>query len=395
MKKLVALLLTLSLLLALAACGGGNGNETQSEAPANSEAVTDTEPTAASEGGGEESQAPSGDGAEIGLVTDIGTIDDKSFNQGSWEGVKQYAEEKNISYQYYQPTDTDEDTLKAFIALAISNGAKVVVCPGFIFEPVIYDLQKEYPDISFVLIDGEPHDADYVYETTSNTYPILYEEDQAGFLAGYAAVKEGFTKLGFMGGMAVPAVKKFGLGYVQGAEYAAAELGVNVSIMYHYTGGFAATPEAQTMAAGWYSTGVEVIFGCGGAVGNSVMSAAQDADAKVIGVDVDQSGESPTVITSAMKNLKKSVYDALTDIYNGVAGGETKVLDAAVAGIQLPDDFSRFENFTKEDYDEIYAKIVSGEVVVDSTFTAENNPDSNDPGDVLKGLVQTSVTFVA
>lgn len=304
---------------------------------------------------------------EIALITDVGTIDDKSFNQGSWEGIVQYATESGKSYKYYQPTEATTDTLLTNIELAIDNGAKIVVCPGFNFEVAIYEAQTMYPDIKFILIDGEPHTADYeTYETKSNVLPILYAEHQAGFLAGYAAVKDGYTGLGFMGGMAVPAVKRFGYGYIQGAEYAAKEMGIaSIDMKYTYTGAFDATPEAKATAAGWYNAGTQVIFGCGGAVGNSVFAAAEETGNKSIGVDVDQYSESETVITSAMKNLKKSVYDALVKFYDGsFVGGKTSTLDVTTEGVEISMENARFNTFSQADYDAIYAKLVAGEITI-------------------------------
>jgi basic membrane protein A and related proteins len=306
----------------------------------------------------------SADGYELALVTDLGTIDDKSFNQGAWEGLKQYAEENSITYKYYQPAEATNSAYYQTIGLAIEGGAKLVVCPGYLFEEAVYDAQTAFPDVKFILLDGEPHNGDYTPVIKENTAPIKYAEEQAGFLAGYAAVKEGYTKIGFMGGNTVPPVIRFGYGFIQGADYAAKEMKIDaVDIMYHYTGDFNATPETQSMAASWYQNGTEVIFGCGGAVGNSVMSAADAAGKKVIGVDVDQSAESPTVITSAMKMLSVSVYDTITKFYNDeFPGGATSVLDASNNGIGLPMETSKFKTFTQADYDKMYEKLVAGEV---------------------------------
>ena len=264
--------------------------------------------------------AAGGKKAELALITDIGTIDDKSFNQGAWEGLVKYAEEKGISHQYYQPTEKSTTAYLESIDQAVKNGAKVIVTPGFLFEEPVYIAQDQYPDVTFILIDGNPHDADYNYKTADNCVGITYAEEQVGFLAGYAAVKDGMTKLGYMGGMAVPAVVKYGYGFVQGAEYAAQELGMadgSIELMYNYTGGFDATPEAQNQAASWYNNGTEVIFAAGGAVGNSVMAAAEAAGTKVIVWTWTSPAESETVITSAMKGLGTSVYDMIAAYYNG------------------------------------------------------------------------------
>ncbi len=312
---------------------------------------------------------------ELALVTDIGTIDDKSFNQGAWEGLVQYAEENNISHKYYQPTEKTTDAYLDAIDQAVEGGAKIVVTPGFLFEEPIFMAQDMYPEVNFILIDGEPHSGDYSeYRTNENVAPILYAEQQAGYLAGYAAVKAGCTKLGFMGGMAVPAVIRYGYGFVQGAEDAAKEVGAaEVTLNYHYTGGFDATPEAQALAASWYNDGVEIIFGCGGAVGNSVMAAAEAAEGKyVIGVDVDQSIESETVVTSAMKGLKASVYQTIAAYYAGeFPGGATTVKDASNDGVALPMESNKLEGFTQEDYDALYAKLAAGEITIPDNTTAD------------------------
>ena len=316
---------------------------------------------------------------ELALVTDLGTIDDKSFNQGSWEGLAQYAREKNISHKYYQPAEQSDDAYLTTIDLAVRGGAKLIVTPGFLFEAPVFVAQDRYPNVYFVLVDGSPHSADYsTFKTGNNTVGVLYAEDQAGFLAGYAAVKDGNRRLGFVGGMAVPAVVRFGYGFIQGAEYAAQELGLSsgsITVNYHYTGGFAATPEAQTLAASWYNNGIDIIFACGGAVGNSVMAAAEQAGKKVIGVDVDQSGESPTVITSAMKGLQPSVYACVADFYAGnFPGGQTLVFSAANSGVGLPMTSSKFQTFSRADYDAIFKKLADGAVPRMENLDSEGSP---------------------
>jgi len=334
MKKIISVVLILTLVLAMSAC---------------SSTAKPAEPTT----------------YEIAMITDVGTIDDKSFNQGTWEGVVAYADANKITKKYYKPTEQSTDAYLAAIELAVKGGAKVVVTPGYLFEEPIFLAQDLYPDVNFILIDGNPHNADYsIYKTASNAVGIVFAEDQSGYLAGYAAVKDGYTKLGFMGGMAVPAVVRYGYGFVQGADAAAKEMGLaNVDVKYHYTGGFDATPEVQTLASSWYAEGTQVIFACGGAVGFSVMSAAEAANAKVIGVDVDQSGESATVITSAMKGLSAAVQQALKEYYAGnFPGGKALVLGAESNGVALPMKTSKFTTFTQADYDAVFATLADGSV---------------------------------
>ena len=306
-------------------------------------------------------------GYELALITDIGTIDDKSFTQGSWEGLKKYAEEKGITYKYYKPAGKDTDSKIDSIYLAISSGAKLIVTPGYLFEPAIYKVQDTHPEINFVLLDGTPQDGTYTdFRIEKNVYAVLYAEEEAGFLAGYGVVKEGYTNLGVMGGMAEPSVIRFGYGFVQGADYAAKELGVkNIKIDYTYIGSYEPTPEVQTKASSWFIKGVQVIFAPAGGAGNSVMSAAEQNKGYVVGVDVDQSSESPTVITSAMKMIGESVYNAIDEFYKGnFPGGNSVILDAKVHGIGLPMETSKFKNFTKEDYDNIYKKLIDGSVEI-------------------------------
>ncbi len=326
---------------------------------------------------------------EIAMITDLGTIDDKSFNQGTWEGIVAYADKAKITHKYYKPTEQSTDAYLAAIQLAVDGGAKVIVTPGFLFEEPIFKAQDLYPNVSFILIDGNPHNADYSeFRTAKNTVGITFAEEQSGYLAGYAAVKDGYTKLGFMGGMAVPAVIRFGYGFVQGAEVAAKEMGLtNIDLKYHYTGGFDATPEVQTLAASWYAQGTEVIFGCGGAVGNSVMSAAEAAKTKVIGVDVNQSSESATVITSAMKGLSASVQSVLTAYHaKKFPGGESLVYAADKDGVQLPMESSKFTKFTKADYDVVYAALAAGKIKI------ANDKDAEDATKLPVSIVK--VTFV-
>lgn len=330
-------------------------------------------------------------GYELALITDVGTIDDRSFNQGAWEGLKKYAEENKKTYKYYQPKEKTTDAYIDAIDLAVAAGAKVIVTPGFLFEPAVYKAQDMHTNTRFILLDGSPQDGTYTdFRIEKNVYSIFYAEEQSGFLAGYAAVKEGFKKLGFMGGIAVPAVIRFGYGFIQGADAAAQEIGLKageVTVRYTYVGNFNATPENQTLASSWYRNGVQVIFACGGGVGNSVMAAAEQNNGYVIGVDVDQSGESKTVITSAVKMLGNSVYQALDSYYKGeFPGGVIATLDAKVDGIGLPDDLTRFKNFVKADYDKEYKKLVDGAVVL------QKDKDAKDPTTVSKKLV--TVEFI-
>ena len=398
MKKLVALLLALTMVLGLAACG--NGDTTTSEDPATSASQT-----------GEESQTPESeepstgeitdpdsidddmladDGVyQIAFVTDVGALKDKSFNQGTYDGVKLYAANNGLTYKYYQPANedaaTDDDRYNAMVAAA-EGGAEVIVCAGYLQEAAIRRAANAYPDIPFVFIDGYPIQEEATeYDADGNALPndspilenvagISFQEEQAGYLAGYAAVMDGFTKLGFSGGGGGEnaACNRFGYGYLQGINAAAAELGVTVDVNFswQYGAAFQASPELQSMIAGWYANGTEIVFACGGSMFQSINSAASG---DVIGVDVDQSSESDLVITSAMKGLSDAVQWALGHVYDdtfdtiGGTGTSLGVNDNAV-GLPTTDDAWRFETFTVADYEELYQQMLDGTLVVDADY---------------------------
>ena len=326
--------------------------------------------------------------AEIALVTDVGTIDDESFNQACWEGVKAYAEANGKTYQYYQPGADSTDERLNSIDLAVSEGAKVVVCPGYLFGETMAAVQDIYPDVSFIAVDVSA--ADLGTDAKENLYCAVFGEEQAGYLAGYAVVKDGYTKLGFLGGMAVPAVIRYGYGFVQGADAAAQELGTNIDINYFYGGQFYGDANITSRMEGWYSNGTQVVFACGGGIYTSAVDAAKKVGAKVIGVDVDQAGVianyaggdeyKELTVTSAMKGLYPATYDALTDIIlNGkwadyVGKIETLGLvsgdDPEANYVQIPMESTQWsDSFTQEDYKALVAKMFAGEVTVSNDTT--------------------------
>ncbi len=323
---------------------------------------------------------------KVALVTDVGNIDDKSFNQGAWEGVVKFCEEKGLKqgegYNYYRPSEDSTEARVETIKNAINDGANMVVCPGYLFEEALYTVQVDHPETMFMLLDGEPHDKDYNYKTEANVHNILYQEEQAGYLAGYAAVKDGYKKLGFLGGMAVPAVIRYGYGFVQGANAAAEEMGIagEVSVKYWYAGGFAPTDDIKVKMAGWYSDGTEIVFSCGGGIYLSAVAAAEAAGAKVIGVDVDQSAESECIVTSAMKGLTNSVVIALQNAWDNNGkwsadyAGKTTVLGAKDDCVGLPtaEGSWRLSTFTVDQYNELFAKVKDGTITISND--TENAP---------------------
>ena len=347
MKKLLSLVLCLMLacgaVATLTACGEGN-----KEIPDNCVAE---------------------DGKyEIAVVTDVGQLKDKGFNEGTWNGAKTYAYNNGKDYKYYQPANgsnaSDNDRIAAMNA-AIDNGAEIIVAPGFLQAAAMTAVATEHPEVKFVFIDGWNLGL-------QNVTAVSYKEQESGYMAGYAAVMEGYTKLGgtFGGGGTNPACNRFGYGYIQGAEAAAIEKGVEVEIRFSFQHGasFSASAELQTQIAGWYQAGTEVVFACGGSMFDSVKSAAQEYEhARIIGVDVDQSGESSRVITSAVKGLAASVEKVLGQFYAGEwdakLADKTQNLGAADDATGLPTETWSMKNFTVEQYKALYAKVKAGTLV--------------------------------
>ena len=372
MKKILALLLVLTLAFSLAACGA---KKEEPKAESNTPKVTDNADEVAD-------NMTSSDGKyEVAFVTDVGQLKDKSFNQGTYDGVKLYANNHGLSYKYYQPANgdaaTDDDRYDAMKS-ACDNGAKVVVAAGFMQGGAIERAAKDFPDTKFVFIDGWGMGLD-------NVVGIAFNEHECGYLAGYAVVKEGYEKLGFCGGGGGnnPACCRYGYGFVQGANAAAAEMGKQIEINYTwlYGASFSASPEMQSLTSGWYETGTEVIFAAGGSIFQSITAAASANDKYVVGVDTDQSYESDTVITSALKGVKEAAAWAIGKAYDGTWASLNGAvsLGAADGATGLPEATWSLKNFTVDEYKAMLADIVSGKLQISS--------------DVLENDAITSVNF--
>ena len=401
MKKILALLLALAMIACLfAGCAGDTKPSEDSKAPSSSaDESKSEEPSSEKPAPSEDVTNPddipdtmdAADGKyEVAFITDVGQLKDKSFNQGTFDGVKLFAAAQGKSYKYYQPANgsdaTDDDRFDAMKG-AVEGGAKVVVAAGFMQGAALTKAATAYPDVKFVFIDGWPL-VNENNEVLTNVAGVSFQEEQCGYLAGYAAVKEGYTKLGFTGGGGGTneACCRYGYGYVQGANAAAAEKNVKVEMKYTwlYGANFSPSAELQTLCAGWYEAGTEVIFSCGGSIFDSVTAAADAYDGAVIGVDVDQSFSSTKVITSALKDIGEAAQLALEAAYgvNGdwsTWGGKQTVLGAAQGSVGLPTATWSLKNWTVEEYEALLADIVSGKVAIDNDFKnlGSNTPEVN------------------
>ena len=362
---------------ALTACGGSSASSTS---------------TASSAAASSAAASGAADGAEkiakVALTCDTGTIDDESFNQACWAAVSSYM---GANCQYYIPeSDASDEDRETMIRLAVNEGADVIVCVGYLYGASLAWAADQYPNVKFIAIDVTQGDIG-TDSIPANCYCITFKEEQAGYLAGYAITKDGKTKLGFLGGMAVPAVIRYGYGFVQGADAAAQELGQNIEINYFYGGQFYGDANITSRMEGWYSNGTQVVFACGGGIYTSAVEAALKNNGYVIGVDVDQnyigvngvadgSYAYNPFITSAMKGLSAAVETALSDIEAGEWGeisgsnGNFGLEDGDYIGLPTDEDSWNFDTFTVEDYESIKGKIASGEIAVDNSSDDATKP---------------------
>ena len=361
MKKLISMLLALVMVLTLAACGNGGG----------------TTPEAGNTT------------YKVAMITDYSDITDQSFNQTSYEGCMAYCEPNGIEFKYFKPLQDNDAERIAMVDAAVSEGYNIIVLPGFAFGPTIVECADIYPDVKFIALDVGAGDLGEGYEVPENVYCAVYQEELAGFMAGYAAVKMGYKHLGFMGGMAVPAVVRFGYGYMQGIEKAAADLGIQneVVLEYIYANTFSGDADVTAVMDTWYQEiGVEAVFSCAAGAYTSVAEAAAKVGGKLIGVDVDQKaiidgtyGEGMT-LTSAMKGLAATIEVTLKDVIENdnwaAYGGQIATLglvseDPTANYVQLPMDSTVWaEGFAQEDYTALVKAMLDGEVVVSNDITA-------------------------
>ncbi len=380
-KKLFVLTLIFLMAFSLFACG----KKAEEAAPAE-EATEDAEAEEAeTEEPAETTEA--GD-MKVAMVTDYGDITDQSFNQTTYEACKAYCDSNGVEFTYKKPaTDADADRVSS-IEEAIEDGFNVIVMPGYAFANAIYEVAPLYPDVKFVALDVSEGDLTAYGErefSADNVYSAVYQEELAGYMAGYAAVKLGYTKLGFLGGMAVPAVQRYGHGFVQGADAAANEAGVDgVEIKYVYGGQFFGDADITAAMDTWYSAGTECVFACGGGIFTSAAEAAAKTNGKVIGVDVDQAGTidggygDGMTVTSAMKGLAPTVNTLLSAIKEGQWDsykGQIQTLglvseDPALNYVQLPASTQWADGFQEADYNTLVGELFSGSRTVSNDTSA-------------------------
>ena len=376
MKKLIALLLAVAMIACLFVGCGKETNEPEE---------TTTAPTEVNNN--EETTAPAPAVAlKVAMVTDYGDITDQSFNQTTYEAGKAWCEANNVEFSYFKPTNDSLEARVASIELAIEQGYNTLLLPGYAFGGAIAETAAQNPEVYYIALDVSAADLGEGYVVPANVYCAVYQEELSGFMAGVAAVKLGYTELGFLGGIAVPAVMRFGYGFVQGADYAAGLTGAKVNVKYCYGNQFFGDADITAYMDTWYNEGTQVVFACGGGIYASAAEAAVKVNGKVIGVDVDQKGiidgtyAEGLTVTSAMKGLGATVKATLTGLAAGNwADYSTKVetlglvsgTDLEANYVQLPTTTQFGEGFTAEDYAALVADMFAGTITVSSSIDAE------------------------
>ena len=416
MKKYLALLLVLVMVLSLAACASKPAETTDepeqtTPVPAPAEETKDEEPAPAEETKEEEPTEEPADNTEyaVAMITDYGDITDQSFNQTTYEACKAFCEDNGVQFSYFKPAGDNTADRVAMIEKAVDEGYNVIVMPGYAFGGAIVEAAPEFPDVKFIALDvakgdlleagvakaGESYDYNpdnwdlEKYVDMSNVYCAIYQEELCGYMAGYTAVKLGYKSLGFLGGMAVPAVIRYGYGFVQGVDAAAADLGLSdVTVKYVYGGQFFGDADITAVMDTWYANGTEVVFACGGGIYTSAVDAAKKANGKVIGVDVDQAGVIANyagvdglTVTSAMKGLYPATYDTLNDvIINGnwanyvgkiATLGLVSADDPEANYVQIPmgEGTQWSDSFTQDDYKAMVADMYNGVITVSNDIS--------------------------
>lgn len=382
MKKFLALMLALVMALSLVACGQKNQDSNGTYDTDKDTDVTDV-------------------AYKVAMITDYGDITDQSFNQTTYEACKAFAEANGVDFQYFKPAGDNTADRVAMIESAVDQGYNVIVMPGYAFGAAIAETAPKFSDVKFIALDVSAGDLGEGFEVPANLYCAVYQEELCGYMAGYAAVKLGYKNLGFLGGMAVPAVQRYGYGFVQGVDAAAAELKLtDVKVNYAYGNQFFGDADITAAMDTWYADGTEIVFACGGGIYTSAVDAAKKVEgAKVIGVDVDQAavianyaagegadaatveGYKALTVTSAMKGLYPATFDTLTDVivngnwekYSGKIDtlGLVSADDPAANYVQIPMESTQWADgkFTQDDYKALVKAMFDGTLTVSNDIT--------------------------
>ncbi len=331
MKKALSVILSASMVLAMAA-------------PAFAESAT---------------EAPDLDGSDfsVGLVTDVGGVNDGSFNQSAWEGLQKAGEDFGVTVNYLE-SKTDADytpNIESFM----DEDCDLIICVGYMLADAMRSAAEENPDQKFAIID------DSSCSDLDNVTCLMFRQEQASYLVGYVAglVTETNT-VGFVLGMANDTMNQFGYGYLAGVK----DANPDATILQQNANSFSDSATGKSMANQEITNGADVIFHAAGATGLGVIEACQEAKIKAIGVDSDQSSIAPdTVITSAMKRVDNAVYETTEELIQDKLESGIHEYDLAHGGVDIAPTTDLLSDDVIAAVDDVKEKIISGEVVVPKT----------------------------
>lgn len=379
MKKFLALFLSLTLLLALTACKAA---EATSGAQQEQRTVTAPTDDATFVYQPEDPTVTPAGGETIALVTGASGTE-SGADAMLWQGVQTFAS----AYGYTATTQTAEGDSSADVETALrtaaESGAKLVICRGDAAATALYRIQENYPDVHYLLFDDEPHNDDYsAYKTANLVHCVLFQEEQAGYLAGYAAVIDGYTSLGFVGAREIPGIVRYGTGFLQGAEAAAEQQGETVNLKFWFADTYDENDAVTQRMADWYNGGVSLIFVSGGTLYKGAAQAAEQTGGKVMAGDTNVTVLSDSILACAVKCYNAAVQRQLYEFFTAGSwstqnAGQTERVGITNAEVALESDTSwRLDSFTPDDYRSLYEDLRTSVKRVDAYADMETLPDT-------------------
>ena len=357
-KKILAVLLTAAMAAAMTACGGGSSDGGSTTEPAADTPAAEDEAPAAEDGAETPAADTAADGAglKIGLITDVGGVNDGSFNQSAWEGLQRAEAELGVEVNYLESA-TDADYVPN-IETFVDEEYDLIISVGYMLADATKAAAEANPDVKFAIIDDATIELD-------NVSCLMFKQEQASYLVGYVAgLMTESNNIGFVIGMANDNMNLFGYGYCAGAL----DANPDVTIQQFNANSFADSATGKTNANTAITNGADIVFHAAGGTGLGVIEACQEAGVYAIGVDSDQSSIAPnTIITSAMKRVDNAVYDAVESLIAGTMESGIHTYDLSVGGVDIAPTQDLLTDEVIAAVEEVKTKIINGEVTVPST----------------------------
>ena len=366
-KSAVAALLAASMALSMTACGGSSDETTAAATEATEAATTaaEAETTTAAESDAESSEAetkaeakgtPVKDPSEfkVGMVTDVGGVNDGSFNQSSWEGLQRAGEELGIQVNYLESKNDADYTPN--IENFVDEDYDLIISVGYMLSDATRKAAEAYPDQQFAIID------DAANSDLPNVTCLMFEQAQSSYLVGYVAGKvTESNKVGFVIGMASDSMHQFGYGYLAGVK----DANPDAEILQYNANAFNDPATGKSATTKMVTDGADVVFHAAGGTGLGVIEGCKENGIWAIGVDSDQSSIAPeTILTSAMKRVDNASFDVAEAALYGTLEGGVKTYDITTAGVDIAPTTDNLTPELLSEIEDVKAKIASGEIVV-------------------------------